>query len=345
MLMNEEFLKHEEQVPIAGLSTFKVGGMTSHVFYISNQADLISAVSYAHSNQLEILVVGGGSNILFSDDPFLGALIVMRNVGVEVLDCGEYVLVTASAGENWDQFVKYTIGSGYYGLENLSLIPGSVGASVVQNIGAYGVEVGELVDSVSVFDTRDMSVRKLSHNECCFGYRNSLFKSDSGKDLIVMSVTYRLPKTSNVKTAYKDFAPYIKDHNLTPEEVRDAVIEIRSRKFPDLSVYGTAGSFWKNIICDTQIADDLKIEYPDLPVFDVDFNHKKISTAFVLDKICGLRGYREGNVGLFKNQSLVVVNYGNASSSEIKNFVTKIKNIVKEKIKINLEEEVVIIKK
>ena len=323
----------------------KVGGTARHLILIADKGEIAPAVSFAKAKNLPMLFLGGGSNILFNDEGYEGVVIRIVHKGISHKKINETILVTAEAGEDWDDFVKWTLNNNFFGLENLSGIPGLVGGAPIQNIGAYGVETKDLIDSVEVFDTKDSQFKILSNKECEFGYRDSVFKKPRGKDFIVTAVTFKLNTEPKIKISYKDLANHFKGNaSPTPQEVRGVVLSIRSRKFPDLKKFGTAGSFFKNVICDSATADQLKRQHPDLPVFDAGKAEKKLSTAFILDKICGLKGKREGDVGLFPNQPLVVVNYGKASSHDIKNFITKIKKIVKEKTNIDLEEEVVIMK-
>ncbi|MFA6050259.1 MAG: UDP-N-acetylmuramate dehydrogenase [Candidatus Paceibacterota bacterium] len=334
----------EEKVPLSGLSTFKVGGEAHFVLHIESEGQIKGALQFAEEKNLPVLVLGGGSNMLFSDNDFSGVVLKLEIMGKEVMEEDEKVLVKAGAGEEWDAFVAWTVGHGYFGLENLSGIPGTVGAAPIQNIGAYGVEAKDYIESVVVFDMKEGKVKTLSNIECGFGYRTSVFKKESGKNFIVTSVTFSLSKVPDVKISYKDLSRFFEGReDISSIDVRNAVIEIRRSKFPDLKTSGTAGSFWKNIITDSANAERLLLEYPDMPVYDAPEGKKKISTAYILDKVCGLKDFREGNVGLFTKQSLVVTNYGGASSSEIRNFIAKVKSIVEEKTGIFLEEEVVIL--
>lgn len=329
-----------ETISLAEVSSFKIGGRAS-VIRISKKEDIKDAVAKANENGAPIFILGGGSNVLFPDSGIDAVVIKVENKGIKEDEEG---VVTAEAGEEWDSFVAWTLSHGYYGLENLSGIPGTVGGAPIQNIGAYGVEVKDLIKSVEVFDIKNSRIRVLPNAECHFGYRTSLFKTEAGKRYIVTAVTFRLSTTPKIKIDYKDLTQYFSNNqDPTPQEVRDAVIKIRGGKFPDLSTHGTAGSFFKNIICEASLADGLKDKYPDIPVFDAGGDKNKISTAYILDKICGLRDFRRGNVGLYTNQTLVVVNYGGATSLEVRNFIAEIKLIVKEKTGIDLEEEVVIL--
>lgn len=342
--MAETQIKVQTKVPLRGLSTFKIGGDASHLFELIDKKDLREVVTFAKENNLPIFVLGGGSNILFADQGLNALVIKILNKGISSHKINyKEVLVTVEAGEKWDDFVEWTLENGAYGLENLSAIPGSVGASPVQNIGAYGVEVKDYIESVEVFDMNTLQYRTLTNTECEFGYRNSIFKTSKAKNMVVVGVIFKLSLMPEVNISYKDLSNYFKDNaSPTPKQVRDAVIIIRKGKFPDLNIHGTAGSFFKNIICKESDIENLKIKYRDMPVYKAGEGIVKISTAFVLDKICGLKGYREGNVGLYENQSLVVVNYGEATSDDVRNFISKIKGIVEEKTEIRIEEEVIL---
>lgn len=337
-------LNMQTDISLREYSTMKVGGRARYLIEIKSKDALVEAIRFAKSKDLEILCVGGGSNILFGDQGFGGAVIKISTKGIAMKQDVDEVIVSSEAGEAWDDFVKDNLDKGYFGLENLSGIPGLVGAAPIQNIGAYGVEAGNLISEVEVFDTNNLEFKKMSASECKFGYRDSVFKNKDAKHLIVTSVTFKLSKIPNTNISYKDLANHFEGKDSpTPIEVREAVLSIRGKKFPDLKTHGTAGSFWKNVVCIAPVAERLKAEFPDLPVYDVMGGMKKISTAFILDKICGLKGFRIDDVGLYPNQSLVVVNYGDASASDIKDFILQIKNIVKQKIGIDLEEEVVVL--
>ncbi|MES2223526.1 MAG: UDP-N-acetylmuramate dehydrogenase [Patescibacteria group bacterium] len=343
MVQENKTIKVQNQVPLKGLSTFKIGGDASHLFVLEDKKDLKDVVMFAKENNLPIFVLGGGSNILFADSGINALVIQILNKGREYKKINDTeVLVTAEAGEGWDDFVGWTIQNGFFGLENLSSIPGTVGASPVQNIGAYGVEVKDCIESVEVFDTLTLEYKTFTNVECGFGYRNSFFKTKEGKNFVVAAVTFKLSLVPKINILYKDLSNYFKDTIPTPFEVRDAVTVIRKGKFPDLNIHGTAGSFFKNIICNEGDIEKLRVDYPDMPVYKAGEGMVKISTAFVLDKVCGLKGFREGNVGLYENQSLVVVNYAHATSNEVREFVSKIKSIVEEKTGIKIEEEVIL---
>lgn len=256
---------------------------------------------------------------------------------------GADVLVTAGAGEDWDGLVAETVEKGLWGLENLSAIPGTVGASPVQNVGAYGVEAKDVIDSVAVFDTRSKKLHTLTAAECAFGYRDSVFKHEQGGHLIVTSVTFRLSKQPNPKLGYPDVEKILNNTSsaLTPQHVRDAIIEIRSRKLPDVRSIGTAGSFFKNPILEQAAYDALRKRWPELPSFSTGTGKVKIPLAWILDHVLHLSGFREKNVGLWPAQPLVVVQYGGATAEEIDVFARSIAQKVFDATGICIEREVV----
>ncbi|HLP43967.1 MAG TPA: UDP-N-acetylmuramate dehydrogenase [Candidatus Nanoarchaeia archaeon] len=324
---------------LAPYTSFRIGGPASFLIEADSEDVLKVAVEYAHHKILPIFVLGEGSNVLISDEGFKGLVIQVNIRGVEF---PEPNLLVAGAGEHWDDVVAMAVAKNLSGIENLSYIPGSVGATPVQNIGAYGTEIKEVIEWVEAFDPKTMSVRRLTNAECRFGYRNSLFKSGDGKHLIVVRVAFRLKENGAPNISYKDLALYFSGkHNPTITEVRQAVIDIRKKKLPDIKEVGTAGSFFKNPIISRDAYTALLKKYPDMPSFPTNDGKKKIPLAWILDKVCNLNGYREGNVGLYKTQPLALVNFGNGTANEIKNLAEKISNQVKEKTGIEIEWEVV----
>ncbi len=347
-------MKIEKDKSLKEFTTFKIGGNAQFFCAVQNEDELTEAVDFAQTNKagrkVPIFVLGGGSNILISDKGFQGLVIKMEIKGVEFTDQenGD-VLVIAKAGEDWDAFVEKTVEKGFYGLENLSLIPGTVGAAPVQNIGAYGSEIKDTVHSVKIFDTAEGVFKNFSKDDCQFEYRDSLFKKksnqipDFGTRYIVTSVTFKLNKKGKVNIDYKDVREYFAMKNIetpTLAEVRRAVVEIRSNKLPDVRKVGTVGSFFKNPIVTNEQAIELKNKYPDLPIYPIDETYTKISLAWILDKVCGYKGTSKGHVGTYKNQALVLVNNGDATAKEILDFAEEIKKSVKEKSGIDIEEEV-----
>lgn len=344
-----------ENVGLKKYTTFRTGG-TARFFAVATTIDDIrEAVLFAEKNSVPMLVLGGGSNILVSDEGFNGLVVKIEIKGVVWNVSGADAEVTVGAGENWDDFVTACVSRELYGLENLSYIPGTVGAAPIQNIGAYGVEVKDFIESVTVFDTKNKEVTTLTNVDCAFAYRDSLFKKLEGKHLIVAEVVFSLKKQATLNTSYKDIVEYAKNNKVgefSLAALREAIIDIRKNKLPDWHVLGTAGSFFKNPIISKEQYDELLKKYPHLPGFPVSdpsnfklstFNLKlriKVSLAWIIDNICGFRGKRVGDVGTYRNQALVLVNYGEATTVEVMNFAQTIINDVKEKTGIVIEPEV-----
>jgi UDP-N-acetylmuramate dehydrogenase len=250
--------------------------------------------------------------------------------------------VTAAAGEVWDDFIGTTIAKGLFGLENLSAIPGTVGATPVQNIGAYGSDASDFIESVRVLDLKTLEFRDLSNKDCLFAYRDSLFKHEKGR-YVVISVVFNLHNVPKINASYKDIAEYFEKNKITdpsPLQVRQAVMEIRMGKLPDWKLWGTAGSFFKNPIITEEQFVDLKKRYPGLPGFPEPDSMMKISLAWILDKVCNLKGMTIGNVHIYEKQALVVVATPGATSKEVLELTQKIQSIVKEKVGLVIEAEV-----
>lgn len=295
----------QENVSLKEYTTFKTGG-TARFFCEVNSIDELKQALTLHK---KFFILGGGSNILMGD---YDGLIIKMNID--------------NAGRNWDDFVAENIAKGNYGLENLSYIPGTVGAAPVQNIGAYGVEVGDRIEKVHTLNAETLKERIFTKEECEFSYRNSIFKKQ--KEWIITHVEFNF--TDKINTLYKGL-----ENLKTPQEIRDTVIKIRKEKLPDWHVLGTAGSFFKNPIVPIN-----SVKYPDLPKYPYSDTHEKISLAWILDNVCGLKDFRIGNVGTYKNQALVIVNYGGATAKEVDEFAKKIEGVVLEKTGLVIEREV-----
>ena len=331
-------IEHEKK--LSPLTTFKVGGYAEYFVDVHTNDEVIQAVAYAKEHGLGIKILGAGSNVLVSDGVVSGLVIHICTKGVTQTVEGEYVLMTACAGETLDDIVAYTVEHNWWGLENLSHIPGSVGATPVQNVGAYGVEVRDCIESVTVFNIEKNTFETLNNEECQFGYRDSLFKKAEGKKYIVMEVTYRLSLTPNPKLEYRDLQNYFHDATPSLTEIRDAVIEIRSKKFPDWNEVGNAGSFFKNPVITAERFKALQEKYQDLPGYVTDTGSVKIPLGWILDKVLALRGLQEGNVGTYKEQALVLINCGNATAQEIQSFANSIIAKIKNTMGIVVEWEV-----
>lgn len=330
-----------------GFNTFKIGGTAKYFCVVKNLEELKEVIFFAKEKELPFFVLGGGSNTLFSDESFDGLVIKMETIGrgLEENSNGE-IRLSVAAGENWDEMVNLAAENNFYGIENLSGIPGTVGGAAVQNIGAYGAEARDSIIEVEVLDISDMKTKKLTAKECLFSYRDSIFKKQEGKNYIVSRVLFRLKKDGELNTGYKDISEYFKNKRgsqIVLKELRSAVLEIRSKKFPDLNKFGTAGSFFKNPTVNRNFYEQLREKYPKIPAYPVGGENFRIPLAWILDNVCGLKGFRKGAVGLYENQPLVLTNFGGASANDVKNLASEIARTVKEKTGIEIEKEVVFV--
>lgn len=294
------------------------------------------------------MILGGGSNILFTKN-YDG--LVLRNTipGIEIIRQDEdHVYVKVGAGVRWHDFVMYCVERNFGGVENLSLIPGNVGASPMQNIGAYGVEIKDVFYELEAFDLDEKNVRFFSANECEFGYRESVFKKKLKNQFAILDVTYRLNKNPSFNISYGAIEKELKEmnvENLNIKAISAAVIRIRSSKLPDPKVIGNAGSFFKNPVINKNSLTSIQKDLPpglNIPFYEIDEDHFKIPAGWLIEQ-CGWKGYRKGDAGCYDKQALVLVNYGNALGKEIYDLSEEIKISVMGKFEIELEREVNII--
>jgi len=334
-----------ENVSLALYTTFKAGGVARYFIPVTTPDELRAAVDFATTKQLPLFVLGGGSNVLVSDAGYDGVVVYMQVRGVSYTDVSEtQVEVTAAAGEVFDDLIAETTKRGIWGLENLSAIPGTVGATPVQNVGAYGVEVADSIVSVTVMNRLTGGIEVLTNAECHFGYRDSCFKHERGATYIITAVTFLLSRVPQPQLSYADLALLEAHEELTPDIIRAAVTDIRAAKFPDWTVVGTAGSFFKNPIIINEEADRLHARYPELPLYPTADGQVKVSLGIILDKICGLRGYTKGTVGLYEKQALVLVAAVGTTTKEILAFADEIRERVYEKTQLVIEHEVNLLK-
>lgn len=287
------------------------------------------------------LVLGGGSNILFTKD--VDGLVLKNNIrGIELLEETEdYVIIKAGAGENWHQLVLSTVDKGLGGMENLSLIPGNTGASPMQNIGAYGVEIKDIFHSLEAYSVADKSVVTFRNADCNFGYRESVFKNKYKGQFIICSVSFRLQKKPSINTSYGAISQELEKMGVINPSIKDvsnAVINIRSSKLPDPKITGNAGSFFKNPVIEKDLADSIKSSYPSMPYFPTG-DKVKLAAGWLIEE-CGWKGYRKGDAGCYDKQALVLVNYGSATGNDIYDLSEEILQSVKEKFNVTLEREV-----
>jgi len=327
-----------KNVVLANHTTLHVGGRAEYFVTVTSVEELREVLDFATNKKLSWRILGGGSNIVVPDVGVSGVVIKMAIAGIDAEVAGDTVLYTCGAGEELDACVAQAVTQGWWGLENLSHIPGTVGATPVQNVGAYGVEVADIIETVTVFDTLTGRIVTIAGDACGFGYRTSRFKTSDSERYIITAVQFRLSSRSAPVTTYADLRVLGTSPSL--QTVREAVIDIRSRKFPDWTKVGTAGSFFKNPIVSDAVANQLRQEYPELPVYDADTMNKKISLGYLLDKVCGLKGYAERRVRLYEKQALVLVVEAGATATEVTNFAQKITDIVQTKTGIVIEREV-----
>ncbi len=333
----------EHGIELRKHTTFHVGGPAEFFTTATSAEEIRDAVRWAVGEGVPWRVIGEGSNILFGDALISGLTIRNASEGITFIEQDDGVLLTAASGVMLDVLAAFACEKGWWGLENLSGIPGTVGAVPIQNVGAYGVEVADLIRSVGVYDVVEDTSAVLPSAMCRFGYRHSLFKEREGARYVIESVTFWLPKTLGPRCEYRDLKEYFKETAaslLTPLRIREAVLGIRSQKFPDWRVIGTAGSFFKNPTLSKEVFAELRARYPELPGHITAGGGVKVSLAWIIDHVCEMRGVRIGNVGTYGAQALVIVNYGNATAKEIISFAEKIILCVKEKINIDVECEV-----
>lgn len=325
-------------------NTFGIDTKASEFISISSKDELKNVLSN-YKNRPKF-VLGGGSNMLLTKD--IEALVIHVNLKGkthENLDAN-HVLVTAQAGENWHDFVLYTIENNWGGLENMSLIPGNVGTTPIQNIGAYGTEIKDHFVSCSAMEIATGKVKIFDLNECKFGYRESVFKQELKDQFIILSVTFKLTKTTHkINTGYGDIQKELAKNGIENPSIKDvsnAVIAIRQSKLPDPKELGNSGSFFKNPIIERSQYEIAASKFPEMPHYVVSENLVKVPAGWLIEQ-AGLKGKRFGNAGVHVNQALVLVNYGGATGAEILEVSRIVQKTVKEKFGIEIEAEVNII--
>lgn len=332
----------KKNISLKGYNTFGVDVEAKGFVEVGSVTQLEAVLD---GNSEPILILGGGSNLLFTKD--FNGLVIKNNLrGITLVkESDTEIFFKVGAGESWHEFVLFCIENNYAGIENLSLIPGNVGASPMQNIGAYGVEVKDLIIEVEAFDLKKSETRIFSNSECEFNYRSSVFKTSEKGNYFITAVTFRLKKEANVNTSYGAIENELKQMNVvdpTIKEVSDAVINIRSSKLPDPKKIGNSGSFFKNPIVSEVQKNKILENYDDAPHYLQTDGTFKMAAGWLIEK-CGWKGKRIGNYGVHELQALVLVNYGGAKGSEIYSLSEEIIMTVKSKFGIILEREVNII--
>lgn len=330
----------QERVAFASLTTFAVGGSVRFLITAHSPEDIRNAYAFAKEKGLPALIIGGGSNIL-GDDGDIEAVFIRPSIQGRTFTDTDCVV---GSGEVWDAVVQDASERGLWGIENLSGIPGTAGGAAVQNIGAYGCALSEVVSFVEVLDLATGAVRRLSNAECLFGYRTSIFKQKQNS-FVILHIGFSLHKEGVPNISYRDLAVYFEGRKPALQEIRNAVLEIRSRKFPDTCIEGTAGSFFKNPILTEAQAKAIAEKYPDMPLFSMpETTGVKLPLAWILDKILHLRGAEEGLVRAYEEQPLVIVAKRGASARDVRAFAQSISERLQKISDISIEPEVCILR-
>jgi len=336
-------MRIQEQVDLLPYNTFKIRAKAKHFTSIHSVEEFQSLIKTPVYQQEKHLILGGGSNILFTGD-FNGLVIKVDIKGVEIVSEDDTtVTIKAGAGELWHALVLHCVEHDWGGIENLSLIPGTVGAAPMQNIGAYGVEIKEVIKNVEAIDLISGQVKVFTNRECSFDYRESVFKQEFKGKYFISSVTLTLTKKNHhFITSYGTLQTTLLEqgvHQLSVRAISNAVIAIRQQKLPDPSVVGNAGSFFKNPTLTPQHYEKLKNTYPEIPGYSTVNQHVKVPAAWLIEK-CGWKGKTVEHIGVHPHQALVIVNYGGGTGENIWRLALQILSSVKEKFDVQLQPEV-----
>lgn len=332
----------EENFSLKDHHTFHLDVSANYKASITKPAELEEVYAMAKFRSSKKLILGGGSNVLFTRN-FLGLVIKIEIPGIEIVEESEdSVLVSFGAGENWHQCVLWSVEQGFGGMENLSLIPGTMGAAPMQNIGAYGVEQKEFFHSLEAYELKTGKLVRFYNEDCRFGYRYSIFKGPYKGQYVITRVFLKLSKKPKFNLNYGDIKRTLEEmgvEQVTLKDVSQAVINIRQSKLPDPMVIGNAGSFFKNPVVEKPYYESLKAAFEDIPGYEVDKRFTKLPAAWLIDQ-CGWKGTRKGNVGVHDRQALVLVNHGGGRGKDILNLSREIQKTVFQKFGVELEPEV-----
>lgn len=331
----------QHSVDLRSFNSFGVVAYAEHFVVVDSVDDLRQAFAWAKQNNADVRILGGGSNILLTGD-VKGLVIHIAIHGMEASIEGDTVTIKCGAGESWHHIVTWTVQNGWGGLENLALIPGTVGAAPMQNIGAYGVEQASRFYELEAYDPVSDSVRTFGIDDCGFGYRDSVFKHEECRIFVIISVSYRLSTTPNIVADYRDIVDELSARQISQPgiiDVFDAVVAIRTRKLPDPQIIGNAGSFFKNPAVSALKYKELAEQYPGMPSYAQLGGSVKLAAAWLIDQ-CGWKGYRSGDVGVHERQALVLVNHGGGSGAELLSLAREIQSSVLERFDVTLEQEV-----
>lgn len=322
-------------------NTLAVPALANFFVSVKNDEELREALAFARTENLPLLLLGGGSNIVLRDN-FPGLVVHIKSQGKEVVgENDEFVWLKVAAGENWHQLVEYSLDNAFYGLENLSLIPGSVGAAPIQNIGAYGVEIKEMIAELSALNVRSGLSVTFTNESCHFGYRDSIFKQSLKDQYVITSVTFRLHKQPRMNLTYPALRAAlagIAESAITPQQISAAVISVRQSKLPDPAIVPNVGSFFKNPVISQSRFDDVKSRYPDIVAYAAGNNQVKLAAGWLIDQ-AGWRGQMLGGAAVHEQQALVLTNPGKSSSAAVLALAEQIKQSVLEQFGVMLEME------
>ncbi|MEX0617667.1 MAG: UDP-N-acetylmuramate dehydrogenase [Pseudohongiellaceae bacterium] len=336
-------------IDLGPFTTFGVPGRARFYVALDSPETLEEAIAWHRPRKSPLLVLGGGSNVLLQHD-FPGLVLHVRTRGIEVLsETADTVTIRIAAGENWHGLVMYTLERGWFGLENLALIPGTVGAAPIQNIGAYGVELDEFIVGVDATEIASGNAVVFDRDQCEFSYRDSLFKNAEKGRFLVTAVTLRLSRHARVNTDYHALQQELKasqadPQSATPQQVAEAVCRVRRRKLPDPAKLGNAGSFFKNPVVAREVYQRLQSEYPQMPSFAIpgDDRRVKLPAGWMLER-AGWKGVRMGTAGVHEEQALVIVNHGGATAEDVLELAAAMQADVQSRFGITLEREVQVV--
>ena len=336
-------MRIEQNYPLLNHNTFRLDVKTKYFVEYESEEDLEMLLQDEYFMSETFWHIGEGSNLLFLGD-FNGIIVHSGIKGIELIrESEEYVWLKVGASENWDQFVAYCVSKGWGGVENLSNIPGEVGASAYQNIGAYGVEVADCIEEVHTYFLETGTKQIFFKNDCEYAYRHSFFKEERNKGLYYITyVVYRVDKYPSFKLDYGNLNQHLEGNPINLQTIREAVIAVRASKLPDPNVLGNAGSFFKNPFIKASQFHRLQHDYPNMPYYSVDDEFVKIPAAWLIDQ-CGFKGKQLGDAAVYEKQALVIVNRGRATGEEVTLLAGEIQNAVKDKFSIELKPEVIYI--
>ncbi|MBG6236457.1 UDP-N-acetylmuramate dehydrogenase [Pedobacter sp. CAN_A7] len=331
----------QENISLKPFNTFGIAAQAKYFVDIQSEADLESFLKHPMVKEETLLILGGGSNVLFTKD-FMGLVLKISIPGITVEEDGDESIVTAGAGVVWNDFVQYCVQHQLAGVENLTLIPGTVGASPVQNIGAYGVELKDVFHSCTAYAVETGRSRVFRFEDCQFGYRDSIFKNELKGAYIISSVSFRLSRHARINSQYGAIQAELANRNITRPTIAaisEVVSSIRVSKLPDPATIGNAGSFFKNPVIPAAQLDEIAARFPKVIYYPVGKTHYKLAAGWLIES-CGFKGVISGQTGTWKNQALVLVNHGEATGEEVYSFSEKIIDEVCQKFGVTLEREV-----